>query len=64
MALILIRTTPIMRRILIYALAGLLIINQAGAQMKTNNTSNFDNDWRFHLGALLGGEQMNLDDSI
>ncbi len=52
-----------MRRILIYALAGLLIINQAGAQMKTNNTSNFDNDWLFHLGALLGGEQMNLDDS-
>lgn len=52
-----------MKRVLIYILSALFIYSQNLAQTNINNTINFDNDWRFHLGGYQGGEQMQADDS-
>jgi beta-galactosidase len=50
-----------MRKIHLYILTiFLLISNHAIAQ---NSTVNFDKNWHFHLGGLIGGEHPLLDDS-
>lgn len=50
------------RDTVIFVLAMFLSLSQTIAQTKSN-TINFDEGWRFHLGAMLGAEKKQLNDS-
>jgi len=51
-----------MARLCVFLLAFFLALSLS-ANPRRANTINFDEEWRFHLGEVTGGQEANFDDS-